>query len=170
MQRGDTALAVSRWQALLARQPPDSEAAQVLRGLIANAGAGDAAPASGGDAVAADGGPALTVNVVLADRLAAGLDGSETLFVFARAAQGPAMPLAVVRRRSGDLPLTVTLDDSMAMAAGAKLSDFDRVVVGARIARGGTPAASSGDLQGFSDPVPVAADTVVNVAITERVP
>ena len=176
MQRGEAALAARRWQGLLDRQPADSEAAEILRGLIANTGIapaparGDGGPATAGDKVAVGGRAGLTVNVVLADRLAAGLDGSETLFVFARAAQGPPMPLAVARKRVSDLPLTVTLDDSMAMAPGMKLSNFDRVVVGARIAMSGTPTASSGDLQGFSEPVPVAGDSTVNVAITEEVP
>ena len=182
MQRGETALAVRRWQSLLDNQPSDSEAANILRDLIANADTGadtgaDVAAgdytgdtAATGDRMAADAGPGLTVNVVLADRLAAGLDGSETLFVFARAAQGPPMPLAVARGRVRDLPLTVILDDSMAMAPGMKLSNFDRVVVGARISMSGTPTASSGDLQGFSGPVSAAGDSAVNVSITEKVP
>jgi cytochrome c-type biogenesis protein CcmH len=174
MQRGQAALAVRRWQSLLDNQPADSEAAKILRDLIANTdtGAGDysAEPALTADPRTAHAGPGLTVNVILADHLVAGLDGSETLFVFARAAQGPPMPLAVARLRVSDLPLTVTLDDSMAMAAGMKLSNFDRVVVGARISMSGTPTASSGDLQGFSAPVATAGDSPVNVAITEKVP
>ena len=178
MQRGQTALAVSRWQSLLDNQPADSEAATILRDLIVNAdsGAGPGAGNNTGEAPlgadprTADAGPGLTVNVILADHLAAGLDGSETLFVFARAAQGPPMPLAVARLRVSDLPLTVTLDDSMAMAAGMKLSDFERVVVGARISMSGIPTASSGDLQGFSGPVATAGDSPVNIAITEKVP
>lgn len=167
-QRGDAPLAVSRWRALLARQPPDSDAARVLNELIANAGPGPGAE-GGEQAAAATGGAGLTVNVILADRLAAGLDGSEQLYVFARATEGPPMPLAAVRRRVSDLPLTVTLDDSMAMAPGRKLSDFETVVVGARISLGGGAAAASGDLQGMSDPVSVAGGTV-NLAITERLP
>jgi len=178
MQRGETALAVRRWQSLLDNQPSDSEAANILRNLIANAatgadvaaGADTGETAATGDRMAAGAGPGLTVNVILADRLAAELDGSETLFVFARAAQGPPMPLAVTRGRVSDLPLTVTLDDSMAMAPGMKLSNFDRVVVGARISMSGTPTASSGDLQGFSGPVSAPRDSAVNVAITEKVP
>jgi cytochrome c-type biogenesis protein CcmH len=170
MQRGETELAVSRWQALLERQPADSEAARVLSGLIAGTGGAEPATAAPAEETGAAGAAVLTVNVIVADRLAAGLDGSETLFVFARAADGPPMPLAVTRRRTRDLPLTVTLDDSMAMAPGRKLSDFERVVVGARIAMNGTPTASSGDLQGFSEPVTLGGDTAIDVAITERVP
>ena len=176
IQRGDTALAVRRWQILLDRQPADSEPAKLLSQLIADAGVtpasanGAAGPASTSDSVSVDAGPALTVNVMLAERLAADLDGSETLFVFARAAEGPPVPLAVARKRVSDLPLTVTLDDSMAMAPGMKLSSFERVVVGARIAKSGTATASSGDLQGISEPVRVVGDAVINVTIAEEVP
>jgi cytochrome c-type biogenesis protein CcmH len=169
MQRGEEALAAERWQSLLDRQPPDSEAAQILRGLIADAGDARAAtppPSAKAGEPAAQG---LTVNVILADHLSADLDGSETLFVFARAAAGPPMPLAVSRHRARDLPLTVVLDDSMAMAPGMKLSKFERVVVGARISKSGTATASSGDLQGFSEPVAVADSAAVSVSITDRV-
>lgn len=170
LQRGDKALAVSRWQSLLDSQPDDSQASQILRGLIADAGGSAAAPTASDDTPAGGPTPGLTVNVVLADDLAAGLDGSETLFVFARAAQGPPMPLAVSRRRVSDLPLTVVLDDSMAMAPGMKLSNFPQVVVGARISKSGTPTASSGDLQGFSEPVAVSGAGTVHVSINQRVP
>lgn len=170
MQRGEIALAVARWQNLLDRHPADSEAARVLRGLIADTGVAALRPAPAHDPISANAAPGLTVNVILADHLAAGLEGSEALFVFARAAKGPRMPLAVSRKRVSDLPLTVTLNDSMAMAPGMKLSDFEQVVVGARISRSGTPTASSGDLQGFSDPVAVTNAPAVNLSITERVP
>ncbi len=176
IQRGENALAVRRWQILLDRQPADSEPAKLLSQLIADAGVtpasanGAAGPASTSDSVSVDAGPALTVNVMLAERLAADLDGSETLFVFARAAEGPPVPLAVARKRVSDLPLTVTLDDSMAMSPGMKLSSFERVVIGARIAKSGTATASSGDLQGISEPVRVLGDAVINVTIAEEVP
>lgn len=168
MQRGETELAVRRWQNLLDRQPADSEPAQILRGLIADSGAAGAAPVTGVAAPQTQ--PGLTVNVILADRLAAGLSGDETLFVFARAAQGPPMPLAVARKQVRDLPLTVTLDDSMAMTPSMRLSNFDRVVVGARISMSGSATPSSGDLQGFSDAVAVDGEDTINIAITQRVP
>jgi cytochrome c-type biogenesis protein CcmH len=80
------------------------------------------------------------------------------------------MPLAVARKRVRDLPLTVTLDDSMAMAPNMTLSDFEQVIVGARISMSGSATAGSGDLQGFSETVQVGGQEVVNVAITQRVP
>src|SRR6185437_13867887 len=78
----------------------------------------------------------------------------DTVFVFARAAEGPPMPLAVARVRVRDLPYRFELDDAMAMSPALKLSAFPRVVVTARISRTGTATPQAGDLQGASAPVP----------------
>jgi cytochrome c-type biogenesis protein CcmH len=75
------------------------------------------------------------------------------VFIFARAAQGPRMPLAVMRKRVRDLPSAFTLDDSMAMTSAMKLSGQQQVVVGARVSKSGTPTPQPGDLEGFSAPV-----------------
>jgi len=60
------------------------------------------------------------------------------------------MPLAIVRKQVRDLPVTVVLDDSMAMTPTMTLSSFDQVVIGARISRTGNALAQSGDLEGVS--------------------
>lgn len=91
--------------------------------------------------------------VSLAPALAAKADPQDTVFVFARAAEGPRMPLAILRKQVKDLPLTFTLDDSMAMTPAAKLSSAQRVIVGARISKRGDATAQPGDLQGLSAPV-----------------
>ena len=70
------------------------------------------------------------------------------VFVYAKAKQGPKMPLAAQRISLGDLPATVFLDDSMAMVAGMNISAFDGVVVSARISRAGSALAQSGDYIG----------------------
>jgi cytochrome c-type biogenesis protein CcmH len=75
------------------------------------------------------------------------------LFVFARAAQGPRMPLAIQRQGAGPGPFRFKLDDSMAMSPASKLSAFNPVVVGARISRSGQAMPQSGDLVGQSAPV-----------------
>ena len=87
--------------------------------------------------------------------------------MFARAASGPRMPLAIVRKTVADLPLTVRLDDSMAMTPAMKLSAFPQVVVGARISRAGTAMPQAGDVQGFSQPVKPGAAETVQVLINE---
>jgi cytochrome c-type biogenesis protein CcmH len=91
--------------------------------------------------------------VSLAPTLKAKADPQDTVFVFARAADGPRMPLAILRRQVKDLPLQFTLDDSMAMTPAAKLSSAQRVIVGARISKRGDATAQPGDLQGQSAPV-----------------
>ncbi|HVT34366.1 MAG TPA: c-type cytochrome biogenesis protein CcmI, partial [Nevskiaceae bacterium] len=106
------------------------------------------APAPAAPAPPVSGGLALSVQVELAPNLAAQSREAQTLFVFAKAESGPPMPLAVQRITAPKLPLTLTLDDSMAMMPSLKLSQFDHWIVTARLTRGGTVQPESGDLQG----------------------
>ena len=94
---------------------------------------------------------ALQIEVSLAPALAAKAPPGATLFVFAKGHNGPPMPLAVQRLAGAQLPLTVRLDDSMAMVPSLRLSTFDRWTVTARLTRGGTVQAESGDLEGQID-------------------
>ncbi len=77
----------------------------------------------------------------------------DTVFIFARASQGPRMPLAILKRKASELPITFTLDDSTAMSDDLKLSKFELVVVGARVSKSGNALPQSGDLIGQSAPV-----------------
>jgi cytochrome c-type biogenesis protein CcmH len=110
-------------------------------------------------------GPAVTVNVSLAESLWKQADVNHTLFVYARAAAGPPMPLAVKRLTTGDLPVTVTLDDSMAMSPAMRLSAFPEVTVGARISASGQATPQSGDLEGEVSPVRPGESGPVDVVI-----
>jgi cytochrome c-type biogenesis protein CcmH len=94
---------------------------------------------------------------------------TDTVFIFARAASGPPMPLAVLRKQVRDLPLEFTLDDTMAMAPNVKLSDFPAVIIGARVSRSGSATAQSGDLRGQSKPVKVGT-TGIAVVIDTAIP
>ena len=60
------------------------------------------------------------------------------------------MPLAILKRKASELPITFKLDDSTAMSDEMKLSKFDQVVVGARVSRTGNAMPQSGDLVGQS--------------------
>ena len=159
-ERKDYKSAAAHWERMLPLVPPDSDDARSIR---ANA---DEARALAEGRVAEkkafeprDPTPpktqvaALRGEVKLAPELAAKAAPTDTVFIFARSAQGPPMPLAVLRKQVRELPVQFALDDSMAMAPGASLSGSPQVVVGARVSKSGSPAAQPGDLQGLSAPV-----------------
>ena len=113
----------------------------------AGAAAGTATTSSTSLTTAA--GPAhVAGQVSLSPSLAAKVAPTDTVFIFARAAEGPRMPLAILRRTVADLPISFTLDDAMAMSPAMKLSNFPVVVVGARVSRSGNALPSPGDLSG----------------------
>lgn len=98
-------------------------------------------------------GARITGRLSIAPELAARVQADDTVFVFARAQGGPAMPVAVARFKASELPLVYTLDDTAAMAGGPRLSDVPGVVVGARVSRSGDALPQRGDLRGESTPV-----------------
>lgn len=110
----------------------------------------------------------LSVHVQLAPELAGQTTPTQTVFIFARAPDGPRMPLAVVRKQVSDLPLTVTLDDSLAMRPELRLSNFPEVIVEARVSKSGDPA--PGDLHGVSGKIAAGSSATVEVAINQVVP
>ena len=105
------------------------------------------------NASAAANSAAITGTVSLAPALLARAAPTDTVFIFARAAQGPRMPLAIVKKQVSDLPFNFKLDDSTAMSPQMKLSNFADVVVGARISKSGQATPTSGDLTGQSAPL-----------------
>jgi cytochrome c-type biogenesis protein CcmH len=164
--RNDRTAAISHWERALSVLPEESDTAQRLRASIAKARApgeeaqvAKRAPATGGVRVS---------GVVRIDpKLAGKVAPDDTVFIFARAAEGPRMPLAVLRKQGRDLPVRFTLDDSMAMAPQMRLSAFPRVVIGARVSRSANASARPGDLQGSSAPVGVGAERVEVTIDTE---
>jgi len=108
---------------------------------------------SGADAAAGNGTAEVAGRVTLAPALVGKLPPDATVFVFAKAAQGPKMPLAILRKQVKDLPLSFTLNDTLAMSPQMKLSGFAEVVVGARVSLSGQATPQPGDWQGQSQPV-----------------
>jgi len=106
--------------------------------------------------------------VQIAAALKAKAAPEDTVFVFARAVDGPRVPLAILRKQVKDLPITFTLDDSMAMNPAMRLSTVTQVIVGARVSKSGNAIAQPGDLQGLSKPTAVGA-TGLRIEIAEEV-
>src|SRR5262245_61418233 len=158
--RNDRAGAVRLWQRALLLLPEGSDAAEGVRASIAEAGGSTAKTQI---AKPAQAGGRVSGVVKLDPKLAAKVAPDDTVFIFARAAEGPRMPLAILRRQGRDLPLSFSLDDSMAMAPQMKLSAFPLVIVGAHVSKNANATASPGDLQGLSATVRVGA---TDVAVT----
>jgi len=97
---------------------------------------------------AADPAATITGKVSISPALAGKVAPTATLFIFARAAKGQKAPLAALRKQVKDLPLQFTLDDSMAMQPEMGISNFDQVVVLARVSKSGDAKGQSGDLEG----------------------
>jgi hypothetical protein len=95
----------------------------------------------------------ISGTVTLVPSLAQRARPTDTVFVYARAIGGPAMPLAVIRKQVKDLPLAFKLDDSMATWPDVKVSAFPRIVVTARVSKSGEGQARPGDLLGESPAV-----------------
>jgi cytochrome c-type biogenesis protein CcmH len=164
-QKGDFARAIKLWEAILPQIPTGEPFAESVRGIIADARqqlgtnpAGKGAAAKAGSAAAsgatgdttAAGAALLQGTVSLSPALKARTSPEDTVFIYARAATGPRMPLAIIRSTVGALPLQFSLDDASAMNPQMKLSAFEQVVVVARISKSGTPAPQKGDLEGVT--------------------
>ena len=111
----------------------------------------------------------VKVLVTISDELKSQLKEGDAVFVLAKATSGPVMPLAALKIMAKDLPLEVSLDDSLGMVPGLALSQFEEVQVIARVAKGGEPMANAGDFQGITTPVMVASDDVATLEINEIV-
>jgi cytochrome c-type biogenesis protein CcmH len=183
--RGNMAEAARLWERVSLLGPPGSDIVQQARDGAAEArrlaaqatGATPAAarvsgPSAGPSASlpAAAAAPArVSGTVTIGESLKSRLQPDDTLFVYARAADGRGMPLAILRGQARDLPLQFTLDDSHAMGPGSGLSTARQVVIGARISRNGQAMPQSGDLEGLSAPVDVGSPGV-RVEISRVVP
>jgi cytochrome c-type biogenesis protein CcmH len=113
-------------------------------------------------------GTSIAVSVEIEASKLSNVSPQDTVFVFARAAQGPRMPLAIARRTVADLPFEVTLDDSMAMMPALKLSGFTQVIIGARVSKTGNAMPAPGDLSGSHGPLSPS-DTAKATVVINRV-
>jgi cytochrome c-type biogenesis protein CcmH len=171
----DFAKAAQLWTTAVSVAEPGSELERNLQSGVteARSRAGlPAAPVASASAPAATpaaaAGATLAGQVQIAAALKAKAAPDDTLFVFARAVEGPRVPLAILRKQVKDLPLTFTLDDSMAMNPSLRLSTATQVIVGARISKSGNAIAQPGDLQGFTKAVAVGASGL-KIEIAEEV-
>jgi cytochrome c-type biogenesis protein CcmH len=162
LQRGDRALAIQRWNEVLAQDPP-ADYRRVIEKAITAAGG----TAEGKTGVVA-GGRVIALHVSLAKALAAKVSADATLFVYVQPQGGTGgPPLAARRLKVSDLPLDLQLSDQDAMVPGRVISAYTDVMVSARISTNGTAAPRAGDLMGTAEwhqggkPLTIVIDTVL---------
>lgn len=175
----DFAAAVKYWEQVQQFAPADSSYVQQVQGGLDEArqlgglppAAVAAKPATGAPAPGAQAlaGAAVSGTVTLSPAMAAKTRPDDTVFIYARAAEGGMrMPLAIQRRQVKDLPITFTLDDSSAMSPATRISGVSSVVVSARVSRSGQATPQPGDVAGQSGTVAVGASGI-QVELREEV-
>ncbi len=147
-QQGDADTAMKLWKKLEALLPPGSEYQQEIQSLLAQLKSETATVATQPETVATTSSVSITVQVSLAPELIESAAATDTVFVYAQALSGPKMPLAIARKQVSDLPITVSLNDTMAMMPTMKLSNFSEVKLLARVSKSGNAMAQAGDLIG----------------------
>lgn len=181
-ERREYANAATQWRKILALVPADSETAQSITASINEAQSLSGQPVSPQPPVAqAAQGGAVSATAAQPGKAAGRIQGTveldpalrgqvadtDVVFIFARAANGPPFPLAVLRKQVKDLPTAFSLDDEMSMMPDAKISSFPQVVVGARISKSGNAKPEAGDFEGLTGAV-VPGTGNVNVIIKTR--
>ena len=129
----------------LKERQPDLPELPVNRELPSIASASEPAPVAASSG-SSSGPSSISVSVTLDESIASQAQPNDLVFIYAKAASGPPMPLAAKRLKVSDLPINITLSDSDAVMAQMKLSMFDQIKIGARVSKSGDPVARAGDL------------------------
>ena len=157
-ERKDYKAAADFWQRLQNTAPADSPIRERVQASIDEARSLAGMPPVAQTPKESPGvteGRSVSGTVTLSPALAAMVKPDDSVFVFARPADGSRMPVAVVRARVSELPLKFTLDDSRAMGPTSKISALSEVIVNARVSRSGNAIPASGDLEGATEKVKV---------------
>lgn len=173
MRMGNKDASLKHWEKIKTLVAKDSDDYREVESIIAEVKSGApptrpaataAAPSAPAAAASTSANASVMGQIALSPELASKVASGDTLFVFARAVNGPKMPLAVMRVPAPkSWPFKFELNDSMAMAPGMNLSAFPEVTIEARISKSGGAQAQTGDLAGQSAPTKPGA---ANVAVT----
>jgi cytochrome c-type biogenesis protein CcmH len=141
-QRKDYKAAHRYWSLLLPMIADNPASSREVQGLLATLEERDPGLAK---TMASSNAVGIKLLVDISAELKAKASPDTAVFIYAKAMQGPPMPLAVRKMQLSDLPVSLTLSDDDAMMPTMKLSSFDQVIVGARVSSSGNPVAQSGD-------------------------
>jgi cytochrome c-type biogenesis protein CcmH len=166
MESNQPADAAATWQSLLPLVAP--ETAVELRKEIDKARI--AANLSPLPELAVASGPSLKITVQIDPTLANLAVPGDTLFVFARSADGGGPPVAVKRLPFDKLPIEVTLTDADSPMPAGKLSSQKTVTVMARLSKSGTALPGSGDIEADPVSVTLADAKPINLMLSRAIP
>jgi cytochrome c-type biogenesis protein CcmH len=114
-------------------------------------------------------GKSLHLAVALDDKFKSAVSAEDYVFIYAQPAQGGKMPLAVVKKQVKDLPIDITLDDSMAMMPNMTISSVANVQVSARVSKSGNASPQSGEPIGKKQVSTLIDSGLINLVISETV-
>ncbi|MFI3157960.1 MAG: c-type cytochrome biogenesis protein CcmI [Methylococcaceae bacterium] len=162
--------AIGYWQKLQTHyQPQDADYLEVQK-LINQAHEALGQPAPVAEKKTVKNNKVIHLAVSLDEKVKAAANPEDFVFIYAQPAQGGKMPLAVVKKQVKDLPLEVTLDDSMAIMPTMTLSSVANVQVSARVSHTGNAIAQSGEPIGKMPLSTTVDNGVVKLVIGEIVP
>ena len=111
----------------------------------------------------------IKLNIELSSDFSA-VDINNTVFIYAKPVNSNIkMPIVVLRKKVSDLPLELSLDDSMSMLPNNKLSGYESVIVLARISKTGNAKSEKGDLIGVSNPISTRSKETIKIIINSIV-
>jgi cytochrome c-type biogenesis protein CcmH len=168
-QEGDAPAAIKLWKKLEATLQPGSDSQQEIKNLLSSLAKDTSLGQVQKEPEAKVSNFTLSVQVSLAPKLQKATAAEDTVFIYAQALSGPKMPLAIVRKHVSDLPLAVSLNDSMAMMPNMKLSNFASVKLLARISKSGNAMTQPNDLIGIIEQVDLTDKSIHKIIINTPV-
>jgi cytochrome c-type biogenesis protein CcmH len=166
MQSDQLKEAAATWESLLPMLEPAAAASLRLEiNAVRAAAKMPPLPEAG-----ATSGPALAITVQIDPTLANLAAIGDSVFVFARRADGSGPPVAAKRIALDKLPLQVSLSDADSPMPAGKLSEQKTVQLMARLSKSGNAQAASGDVEADPITVNLADAKPITLTLTRSVP
>ena len=163
-QAGEPARAAETWAPLLTQIQDEKTLASLLQ-QVNEARLQAGLPAMERPAAAPESGIRVDVDFAPGFRERTSLPAGAQVFVLARAAGGPPMPVAAEKHGADALPLVVTLSDADNLMGGRKLSEMQEVEIVARLSMSGSADRSEGDVESAPVRVQFPANAPVRLVI-----
>ncbi|BAS67408.1 c-type cytochrome biogenesis protein CcmI [Bathymodiolus septemdierum thioautotrophic gill symbiont] len=120
-------------------------------------------PGLGGESIVAP--TQVVINITLSERLRQTEFANHYLMVYAKAAQGRPMPIAIQKIKLKDFTGVVTLVDENSVMPTRKLSQASKVLAVARLSKSGLAIRQAGDIEAVSAVIDVANNPIINLEL-----